>query len=103
MQRKLGHLLTNRRFWLFELAALGLILAFVLLTHDSQAALPSQAGKPPASGIIVGQDYHHDTSPPLSEMPQLPVKALPERDAESRNPFYASVHKDAPDGAVQSI
>src|SRR5437016_648034 len=48
MQRKLGHLLANRRFWLSALAAPVLVLAFVLLTSDSRAALPSQAPRPPA-------------------------------------------------------
>jgi hypothetical protein len=56
---------------------------------------------PPANGVIVGASYHNDTSPPLREMPQLPIEALPEREANP-NPRAPRHHRDSPDFSVQN-
>ena len=62
---------------------------------------------PPASrqsGIVVGHSYHNDTSPPLRDMVQIPMKGVEDRDAHEaiRNPQIANNHIDRPDTVVQS-
>ena len=57
----------------------------------------------PDSGMTVGRSYHNDTSPPLRDMPQIPIGQVirPEREA-NKNPKIPHQHKDAPDRVVQS-
>ena len=62
------------------------------------------ASSPPTAqgSVIVGHDYHHDTSPPLRNLPPLPIKPLPEKET-NRNPFIPNGHKDQLDTVVQRL
>ncbi len=58
---------------------------------------------PPEKNGIVGHDYHHDTSPPLRDMPQIPPQpATPiEPPAEANpNPSDEIGHADVPDASA---
>src|SRR6266542_4715684 len=56
----------------------------------------------PAQGnsVFVGISYHHDTPPPLRDIPPLPVVPKPEPAKE--NPKIPAHHQDAEDPVVQS-
>ena len=58
------------------------------------------------SGITVGKSYHNDTSPPLREMRQLPLRAHEADDREgseaNKNPSNPKTHVDSEDKVVQS-
>ncbi len=102
MKRNRWNVLAKRRMWPVELGTLALIVALVALVHQAQAAVvPPPAGSTPSSGIIVGHDSHHDTSPPLRDMPPVPPRAGQAPEAPG-NPslLLSGGHKDAPDAAV---
>src|ERR1043166_6810476 len=67
--------------------------------NNDGAKLLQQQGK-----ITVGKSYHNDTSPPLRDMMQYPMKdSLDEASREANeNPKLFSYHKDAVDSVVQS-
>ena len=56
--------------------------------------------------VTAGRSYHNDTSPPLREMRQLPLRAHEADDQEGReankNPEILNRHADSPDTVVQS-
>ena len=54
---------------------------------------------PQGNSVIVGMSYQNDTSPPLREMPPLPVEPKPEHVKE--NPRMPAHHKDSEDTVVQ--
>ncbi|HMA33472.1 MAG TPA: hypothetical protein VKY74_03245, partial [Chloroflexia bacterium] len=83
-----------------------LVLAMVgwqLHTADSaRAALPSGPGPlPGGSGVIVGQDYHHDTSPALRDIPISPVPSSVRHEAPENPRLIISGRKDVLDTVVQ--
>src|ERR1043166_8693660 len=57
--------------------------------------------------VIVGQSYHNDTSPPLRDMRQLPIRPHLAEDRSAvevnRNPEILNEHKDVFDPIVQSV
>jgi len=65
---------------------------------------PDGAGR--QGGMTVGFSYHNDTSPPLRDMVQLPVRphlADDDKGREAnRNPLNPKTHIDSPDTVVQS-
>jgi hypothetical protein len=79
------------------------------ITAQVQAPTPTElAAKAfqPSEGMTVGMSYHNDTSPPLREMPQIPIEQVARERREEReanpNPKIPHQHKDAPDPVVQS-
>jgi hypothetical protein len=57
----------------------------------------------PTEGMIVGSSYHNDTSPPLRDMPQVPIEQVAREEHEANpNPKIPHQHRDAPDPVVQS-
>ncbi|MEO5952685.1 MAG: hypothetical protein ABIQ44_09495, partial [Chloroflexia bacterium] len=85
---------TNR--WKY-LIILPLLFAAVLLT-----ATATRAGVKTQTGTSSGQSYHNDTSPNLRDMPQIPMKAVKESEA-NLNPYTKVQYADRPDTVVQSI
>jgi hypothetical protein len=56
-----------------------------------------------SNGVIVGASYHNDTSPPLSEMKQVPMGSSRGGEHEANlNPKLPSHHTDSPDEVVQN-
>jgi len=65
-----------------------------------QSPVMPAAKEQASNGVIVGNSYHNDTSPPLRNIKQLPVELRPEREANP-NPRVPRHHKDSSDEAVQ--
>ncbi|MDQ2806740.1 MAG: S-layer homology domain-containing protein [Chloroflexota bacterium] len=83
---------------LLTLVALG---AFQLRSSLAAPAVPPGGALP--GTVVVGSSYNNDTSPPLREMPQLPLRMQPQREA-NRNPAVGLRHQNAPDSsAVQNL
>src|SRR5436189_4159783 len=61
-------------------------------------AAPQEKEKVP-QGAIGASSYYNDISPPLRDMPAIPITAKPEREA-NENPRIPHNHADAPDTAV---
>ncbi len=93
------------RVWIIlALGLLSLAGAGWLIQHPglSQAATASTKGGPAA--VIVGQDSHHDTSPPLRDMPVIRYKPTGAAHEGPENPrIPTGGRKDAPDTVVQRI
>ncbi len=73
-----------------------------LLSSKASGASPAGSTQ---SGVTVGQSYHNDTSPPLRDMPQVPIKPGSEREAAA-NPhmsFLMDGHINQLDPVVQKI
>src|SRR5689334_14518315 len=99
----------NRRTWvlgpLVLLAVLGLAVASRMVTAVPPVAAGSLASLnqyKTDNGVLVGQDYHHDTSSPLRDMPAIPYKGTAEHEA-NLNPLLKRLHKDAPDGSLAQL
>lgn len=79
------------------------------ITAQVQAPTPAELTAKafqPSQGMTIGMSYHNDTSPPLREMPQIPIEQIARERREEReanpNPKVPHQHKDAPDPVVQS-
>src|SRR4051812_12815764 len=91
-------------------AMLALLALLGWLLHGGDSARASlnafdSAGPQPAGPgqVKVGQDYHHDTSVPLRDMPQIPVGPGTSRHEAPENPHLnISARKDMADAVVQS-
>jgi len=69
--------------------------------QDVSGAGPRSVG----NGIMVGQSYHKDTSPPLRDMLQMPMSGESNEDYSHealRNPAIPNNHIDRPDTVVQN-
>src|SRR5438105_2538372 len=77
-----------------------LVAAAAVATQLPSAAHPATgaAGSLAAAGngVVVGQSYHNDTSPPLRSMPQVPV-TYNSNSAMRENPKIPIVHPDGKD------
>ncbi|HMA36926.1 MAG TPA: hypothetical protein VKY74_20900, partial [Chloroflexia bacterium] len=97
----------NRRHWLSGLAAAGLLILLGIGAATQSALarpadpLASSAAAPGAPQMVAGHSYHNDTSPPLRDMPQLPIKPSGQEREASANPPIGNGHKDALDTVVQ--
>ena len=106
-----------RRNWLSWAAALLTLLALVGIGSAVNAAFASNAAgrtgdegltkdslTTAGNGVIVGHSYKNDVSPPLRDMPQIPVKALDQPHEQFNLPTgTGTAHKDAPDTVVQRV
>src|SRR5690242_6281485 len=99
----------NKRPWLIGplvlIALTGLAIGARLATTVRPVAAGALAGLnqyKTENGVLVGQDYHHDTSPPLRELPAIPYKGAAEHEA-NLNPLLKHPHKDAPDGSLAQL
>jgi hypothetical protein len=71
------------------------------VVHRSPAG-PAGVESVQGGGVIVGASYRNDTSPPLREIPPIPIKARDQHEA-NENPKIPSHHMDGPDeSAVQN-
>src|SRR5579859_2027309 len=102
----------HRRHWFYGLAAL--LLAVIGIGGASQASFARQLNSlssppgPAAPGpggspqMVVGHSYHNDTSPPLRDMPPLPIQPHAEPAGVHENPpIRISGRKDVVDTVVQ--
>ncbi len=95
------------RVWIALVAGLLLLAGAGWLIRDpraAQAALgtgPAPGAQTTANGVIVGQDYHHDTSPPLRTMPQIPYLPKGNPHEGNENPrIRISLRKDVSDASA---
>src|ERR1043166_6675616 len=92
---------------LFSRAALPVAILSVLLMFANAGA--GQGERSQSSQVTVGRSYHNDTSPPLRDMKQLPIKPhlIDDKDGveANRNPANPTDpdHIDATDSVVQSF
>src|SRR6266566_4540861 len=97
-----------RRNWIALVAAIFGLIALVAMNNAVTASVNigsaygagAGVGSSNQNGVIWGKSYKNDVSPPLRDIPQIPVKALKEEDAH-RNPFVAAQYADHPDPVVQ--
>jgi hypothetical protein len=93
----------NRRRWLALLAALAGLLGLVAMNNAVTASVSSSSAfGTGANGVTWGTSYKNDVSPPLRDMPQIPLTAGKEREA-SANPAIRSAHSDVKDSVVQNF
>src|SRR5438132_14029474 len=88
--------------WAILLLLLGEVGWLVRDSSGAQAALSTNLSanvNGTAGEVIVGRDSHHDTSPPLRDIPQSPPsKGNPRMGPE--NPRIPNAHKDLPDASA---
>ena len=81
-----------------------LLVAIAVTASATRAAIPvgSVVGATGTSATMVtGQSTRNDVSPPLRDMPQLPMVSRPEQEL-NRNPYTAIQRKDDPDKSIQN-
>src|SRR5437867_13065167 len=85
--------------------AMAVLGTCLLLTTHVFGGMKAQV-QPPAKvpvGVITGASYHNDTSPPLRDLPQLPIAPRDEREEReaNENPKIPHRHLDTADSVVQ--
>ena len=83
------------------LTALFCSLALAASSADKKPGQSTATDEPLRGQLSYGLAVRHDTSPPLRDIPPIPMKFEEEHEA-NKNPKISKGHAEAPDGALQS-